>query len=407
MRTPPIGSHKPPLVRGHEGQFPQGHSVDHWGGNPTCEGLELRLKHGTLQVMAVGIGPIEDHKVHAFLSTSFHHEHEGAHVGVKSGAHILNVKHHRVEPFELLGLRFTVFAMEGIHLQPRQGVHTIVDVRAVGCFSPKTVLRSKHVPDVDTKREQRVHEVRSVRKAAYHAGVVADDSDFFALQQGEVGLGSFIPQRHVRDPVGVPGLRLCTPGQCGEEGCSKEQTKSEVGHELGDAFGHCRFGFGARDVVDAAASFSGKHCVEPFQELRIVVEAVLQILRHSHAVFAMVGREVHVNPAAEFGLCGGDFLLGNGHKPPLVPGGEKPAMPGDRIVDGDDVPPHFVCAHGVRELVGYSDEVPCSLHVETLNLRRKTPSLVLWSHVSLSSFIKAAIRLATVPGDLALLICNR
>ena len=121
--------------------------------------------------------------------------------------------------------------------------------------------------------------------------------------------------------------------------------------------------------MDSATPFAGKHGVEPFQEFRVVVEAVLQILGYGHPVFAVVGHKVDVNPSAKLGLSGGNFLLRDGHKPSLVAGGEESTVPGDGVIHSGDVSPCLVCANGVRDLCGYGNEVPCRFHFETLHLR--------------------------------------
>ena len=66
------------------------------------KGFKAFFQHGSIYIVAVGIGAVEKDQWLALLRESFHHVVEGADVGKKADAHILQVKDKYIEIFQLL-----------------------------------------------------------------------------------------------------------------------------------------------------------------------------------------------------------------------------------------------------------------------------------------------------------------
>ena len=161
--------------------------MDHGHGNEPHKRLEVRVEHGTVHVVSMRVGSVEDDEVDPLLRAGFHHEHQGADVRVEARPNVLNVKHHHIDALELLGLRFAVLAMQGVHLQSCGHVDAVVDFCTVGGLPSKTMFWSKHMHDAHPTRKQGVDQMLGTFCPLNHARVVAHHCHALVLEHRQVG----------------------------------------------------------------------------------------------------------------------------------------------------------------------------------------------------------------------------
>ena len=326
--------------------------MHHGCGDEAHKRFEGRVEHGALHVMSMRVGAVEDHERDVGLRARLHDQHQGADVRVETGADVLDVKHHDVNVGKLFRLRLAVLAMQRIDGEPCGRVGAVEDVCPVRCFAAEPVFGGKHVADVNPLGKQGVHEV----DVADHAGVVADHGDALGLEPRQVDVHLGVAEHDV--------LAM----RSGNRQAEKKQGQAQFVHELEDALGDGGVGFGRGNVVNGVPALAGQHGVKTLQELRIVLQHLLQVGRNGHAVFAVIHAEVDVNPPAKRGLGLLQFLFGDHHKPTAVARAEEATMPGHPVVDRDDEALGTLAPNLVGQCPGQGEKVHVALPFKAFDL---------------------------------------
>ena len=88
----------------------------HYGyGMHANKSFEFRNTHGSVHVVAIGIGPVEDNYFLLLFRTRFHHVMHGTDVGIKPGAHVLNIKNKDVYIFQVFRFCFFICSIQRNH----------------------------------------------------------------------------------------------------------------------------------------------------------------------------------------------------------------------------------------------------------------------------------------------------
>ena len=206
--------------------------------------------------------------------------------------------------------------------------------------------------DVDPSGEEGVYEV----DVADHAGVIADNGNAIGLEPRQVDVHLGVAEHDV--------LAL----RPGNREVEKKQSQAQFGHEFEDALGDGGVGFGHGNVMDGVSALARQHGVKTLQELRIVLQHLLQVGRNGHAVFAVIHAEVDVNPPAKRGLGLLQFLFGDHHKPTAVARAEEATMPGHPVVDRDDEALGTLAPNLVGQCPGQGEKVHVALPFKAFDL---------------------------------------
>ena len=164
-----LATRQPMLAIDHAGVFADGHAVDDRHGVHAHKGAKTcRVEHRAVDIMTVGVGPVEYNEGDVPLGTSLHHIVQCGKVSVEAAAHILKVEKHHIHILHLLGGRLLVLAIEGDDGEARLAVNTVVYMCACRRSATETMLWAENLCDVYTRTEQGVDEVC----CPHHRGLV-------------------------------------------------------------------------------------------------------------------------------------------------------------------------------------------------------------------------------------------
>ena len=136
------------------------------------------------------------------FGSGFHHIVQRGNVGVKTTAHILQVKEQYVNILQLFSGRFFVFAIKRNNGQACKRILAGGDGRARLRLSAKTVFRAEQLHQINLACQQRIHQMR----ASDHGGLVAAQSHAFAIQFRQVSFHTRGPRAQCR--YGIRRLSL-------------------------------------------------------------------------------------------------------------------------------------------------------------------------------------------------------
>ncbi len=93
-------------------QFAHRTSVYHRKRCNTHERRIAHIEHRAVDVMPVGVGAVENNDLLALFGAGFQHIKQSTDVGVKTRAHILNIKNHHVDAFQVFAGGFAFFSVQ-------------------------------------------------------------------------------------------------------------------------------------------------------------------------------------------------------------------------------------------------------------------------------------------------------
>ncbi|OPZ76769.1 MAG: hypothetical protein BWY77_01829 [bacterium ADurb.Bin431] len=159
------------------------------------------------------IGAVEDHKGDALLGRRLEAVKEGADVGIKTGADILDVEDQHLHIREHLRGGLVVFAVEAVDRDPGAGILFVIEQGARLQAAAHSVLRAEEGDQLQIAglREQ----VGGMAAVAGDSGVVGDQSDPLASQGFEAVADEKVQTG--KDPALLPAVSAVDQGQCSDD----------------------------------------------------------------------------------------------------------------------------------------------------------------------------------------------
>ncbi len=177
---------KPVFAVDHKGKFSKGHTVDDRDREPADTGFVLHIENGTVDVVTVGVGTVEDKHGLVEVGTGLHEAYHGDVVGIVAEANVLDIDDEEVESIHGLIAGTRGFAcVEGEDGDTRFGVNTVVHMVARSCRAAEAVFGGEDSGDVYAVFNEDIKRML----IAHHACVVGEEGYALVRKLGEIFLG--------------------------------------------------------------------------------------------------------------------------------------------------------------------------------------------------------------------------
>ena len=87
----------PPLAYGHCGNLTHGHAMNDGYGEPTHARFVLHVEDGAVDIVAIGVWPVEYHYLASEVGAGIHHAEHRYIIGIEPQSHILHIYDQHIE----------------------------------------------------------------------------------------------------------------------------------------------------------------------------------------------------------------------------------------------------------------------------------------------------------------------